>query len=342
MADAPAPLAVLGVGAELPPPVDVRDIARAGGARPEDVDGYTGWDRACHAAPDEHPSTLGARALAKALTHGNVPADELRLVLYTGSSRDYVPSWSVSNEIMHANGASNRCLGLDLTAGCVATLAALDLAQGWLAAHGGGCAAVVAAERWSQTIDYTDPGTVNLWAYGDSGGALVVGAGVRCASELEFPRLEFLGAEFASAAQLNGHVLVPYGGTREPLAPEGSNPFARRVSDRPKDVITSTYRANYRRAFDALRERFPLEPTRMVSNQTSPAIIGMTSTSVGMEGRTIVTGHDTGHLGGTDMIVGIDTFVRDDAGEYAADDVLLVGASASYGFGMGFVRRVGD
>ena len=53
-------------------------------------------------------------------------------------------------------------------------------------------------------------------------------------------------------------------------------------------------------------------------------------------------GHDTGHLGGTDMIVGIDTFLRDAAGDYAADDVLLVGASASYGFGMGFVRRVGD
>ncbi len=336
MADAPVPLAVLGIGAELPPTVDVREIARADGARPEDVDGYKGWDRACHAAPDEHPSTLGARALATALADGNVPADALRLVLYTGSSRDYVPSWSVSNEIMHANGASNRCLGIDLTAGCVATLAALDLAQGWLAAHGGGCAAVVAAERWSQTIDYTDPGTVNLWAYGDSAGALVVGAG-GYASELEF-----LGAEFASAAELNGHVLVPYGGTREALAPEGANPFARRVSDRPKDVITSTYRANYRRAFDALCERFPLAPTRMVSNQTSPAIIGMTSTSVGMEGRTIVTGHDTGHLGGTDMIVGIDTFVRDDAGEYAADEVLLVGASASFGFGMGFVRRVGD
>jgi len=329
------PLSLLGVGTELPPTVDVREVARAGGARAEDVDGYAGWERACHAAADDHPSTLGARALAKALAASGVAADELRLVLFTGSSRDYVPSWSVANEIMHANGASDRCLGLDLTAGCVATLAALDLAQGWLTSHGGGCAAIVAAERWSQTIDYTDPGTVNLWAYGDSAGALVVGRGTA-----HVPRLQYVGAEFASAAELNGHVLVPYGGTREPLAPEGANPFARRVSDRPKDVITSTYRANYRRAFDALRERFPLHPTRMVSNQTSPAIIGMTSTAVGMEGRTIVTGHTTGHLGGTDMVAGIDTFLRDAAGEYAADDVLLVGASASYGFGMGFVRRV--
>ncbi|MFN8025583.1 MAG: hypothetical protein U0W40_04240 [Acidimicrobiia bacterium] len=240
----------------------------------------------------------------------------------------------MANEIMHANGASNRCLGLDLSAGCVGTLAAVDLAAGWLAAHGGGCAAVVAAERWSQTIDYTDPGTVNLWAYGDSAGALVVGTGVDHAAKLQYE-----GAEFASAAELNGHVLIPYGGTREPLAPEGANPFARRVSDRPKDVITSTYRANYQRAFDALQARCPLEPTRMVSNQTSPAIIGMTSTSVGMEGRTIVTGHDTGHLGGTDMIMGISTFLHDEHGEYADDQVLLVGASASYGFGMAFFTR---
>lgn len=328
------PLAVLGVGTALPPTVDVRDVARAGGARDEDVDAYTGWDRACHAAPDEHPSTLGARALANALADSGVPADELRLVLSTGASRDYVASWSMANEIMHTNGASNRCLGLDLSAGCVGTLAAVDLAAGWLAAHGGGCAAVVAAERWSQTIDYTDPATVNLWAYGDSAGALVVGLGTGRPA-----KLEYLGADFASAAELNGHVLIPYGGTREPLAPAGVHPFARRVSDRPKDLITSTYRANYERAFDALRERFPLEPSRMVSNQTSPAIIGMTSTSVGMEGRTIVTGHDTGHLGGTDMILGIDTFLRDDAGEFADDRVLLVGASASYGFGMAFFTR---
>jgi hypothetical protein len=61
-----------------------------------------------------------------------------------------------------------------------------------------------------------------------------------------------------------------------------------------------------------------------------------------MEGRTIVTGHDTGHLGGTDMVVGIDTFLRDAAGEYADDDVLLVGASASYGFGMAFFTQPGD
>jgi 3-oxoacyl-[acyl-carrier-protein] synthase-3 len=330
-------MSVLGVGTALPPTVDVREIARAGGACTEDVEGYKGWARACHAGPDEHPSVLGAQALASALEQSGVAPDELRLVLSTGASRDYVASWSMANEIMHANGASNRCLGLDLSAGCVGTLAAIDLASAWLAAHGGGCAAVVAAERWSQTIDYTDPGTVNLWAYGDSAGAIVVG------SRVDHPaRLEYLGAEFASAAELNGHVLIPYGGTREPLAPKGADPFARRVSDRPKDLITSTYRANYRRAFDALRGRFALEPTRMVSNQTSPAIIGMTSTSVGMEGRTIVTGHDTGHLGGTDMVVGIDTFLRDDAGEYADDRVLLVGASASYGFGMAFFTRPAD
>lgn len=333
-------LAVLGVGTALPPTVDVREVARAGGARPDDVEGYKGWDRACHAAPDEHPSTLGARALANALTDADVAADELRLVLSTGASRDYVASWSVANEIMHATGASNRCLGLDLSAGCVGTLAAIDLASGWLAAHGGGCAAVVAAERWSQTIDYTDPGTVNLWAYGDSAGALVIGQPGGGGLDADRPaRLAYVGAEFASAAELNGHVLIPYGGTREPRAPEGVNPFARRVSDRPKDLITSTYRASYRRAYDALHARFPREPTRMVSNQTSPAIIGMTSTSVGMEGRTIVTGHATGHLGGTDMVVGLDTFLRDDDGEYADDRVLLVGASASYGFGMAFFTR---
>ena len=320
-------LSVLGIGLELPPAVSVRDHVAAHGV---DVSDYRGREHVCHGGADDHPSTMGAHALGVALDDARVSAEDLRLVIYSGASRDYVPSWSVSSEVMHRCGASERCVGLDMTAGCLATVAALDLIQGWLAAHGGGHAAVVAAERWSQTIDYADPGTVNLWAYGDSAGALVVGQDVGQPS-----RIDFLGAEFRSASQNNGHILIPYGGTREPVAPPGVNPNVRQVSDRPKQQITDSYRKGYRTAFDALRDRFDREPTRLVCNQLSPNLVGMVSTVFGLEDATIVTGHDTGHLGGPDVIVGLGAFLDGAFG----DDTVLMSASAAYGFGAAFLVR---
>jgi 3-oxoacyl-[acyl-carrier-protein] synthase III len=318
-------LRVLGIGLHLPPTVDVAEDAARRGA---DVGEYRGWARACRAGDDEHPSTMGASALRRALEPSGVRPDDVRLVVFTGSSRDYVPSWSVSSEIMRLTGVSDRCIGLDLAAGCLATLAALDLAHGWLAAHGGGCAAIVAAERWSQTIDVRDPTTMTLWAYGDSGGALVVGLDVD-----QPPLVEHLGAEFRSAAANNGHVMIPYGGTRAPLAPPGVDPWARRVSDRPKQAITASYRQGYGDALAALRTRFGREAVRLLCNQMSPALVGMLTELTGMDGRVVLTGDRTGHLGGTDVIAGLDALVREDA----VDGPLLVCASAAYGFGAGFL-----
>jgi 3-oxoacyl-[acyl-carrier-protein] synthase III len=321
------PLSVLGVGLYLPPTVSVPEWAADHGAQ---VGEFKGWLRACHAAPDDHPSSMGAQALGTALERAGVTAADLRLVVYAGASRDYVPSWSVSSEIMHRCGAPDTCLGLDMTAGCLATVAALDLVQGWLAVHGAGHAAVVAAERWSESIDYADPGTVNLWGYGDSAAAIVVGCRVAQPS-----RIDFLGAEFRSAAGNNGHVFIPYGGTRVPVAPPGADPHARQVSDRPKEQILDSYRRGYRGAHDGLRQRFDLQATRLVCNQTSPAMVAMIETALGMEGRAVVTGHDFGHLGGPDVIVGLDRLLESDDDE----DVVLMGASAAYGFGIGLLTR---
>jgi len=319
------PLAIAGVGLYLPPSVAVRDVIAAKGG---DVGAYRGWERACHAGPDDHPSTMGARALEAALSQSGVPADQLRMVIYTGASRDYVPSWSVSSEIMNSVKASDKCIGFDLTAGCLATLAGLDLIQNWLPGHGGGYAAVVAAERWTQTIDFTDASTAGLWQYGDSAAAMVLGSGTDGKT-----LAKFLGAEFRSAADRNGHVLIPYGGTRNPQAPPGVNPNVRQLSDRPREQITGAYRMGYGESLRALKERFGITPARLVCNQMSPQIVGMLGEMMGLKDRVVITGQQTGHLGGSDIIAGIKSLLDDDA----LTEPVVVGASTAYGFGTGFI-----
>ncbi len=319
----PDALGVLGVGVYLPPSVDVADYAAE---RRGVLPSYRGWRRACHGGPDDHPSSMGERALQRALADSGIEAEQLALVIFCGVSRDYPPSWSVATEVMRLAGVGDRALGIDTMAGCLATLAALDLAKAWLAARGGGYGAVVAAERWSQTVDYSDPSAAVLWGYGDGGGALVVGVGTP-----EVPRLEYLGAEFRNATDNNGHVLVPYGGTRSPVAPPGVDPNGRQLGTRSREELTATYRAGYTGAFRSLRATFDFESTHLVCNQISPGVVAMIADSLDLAGQVTVTGHRTGHLGGPDLVVGIEEYLNSGA----LDEAIVLGASAAYAFGTG-------
>jgi 3-oxoacyl-[acyl-carrier-protein] synthase-3 len=321
------PLAILGIGVDLPPSVSVLEFVTAKGA---DTSRYHGWRNVCHARSDEdHPSTMGSRALQTALAKSGVSPSDLRLVLFTGASRDYLPSWSVATEIMRLNDVGTDCVGLDVTVGCLATLAALELAHGWLALRGGGYAAVVAAERWSHTIDHTDPRIGGMWAYGDGGAAFVVGMNSGRPAVADF-----LGAEFVGRPDFNGHVMVRYGGTREPVAPPGVSPYMREVSNRQRRSVKETYVENYGKAADRVSTRFGMKGEQLICNQMSNVLVDMIAEALQFPlEQVVVTGHDTGHLGACDIMVGLDRVTQSGR----LDKPTLMGGSTAYAFGVGLV-----
>ena len=246
-----AGLDILGVGLDIPPAVDTRELCQSAGA---DTTGFRGWDRVCVAHEDEHPSTMGAAALRAAVDDAGISPADLGIVVSAGMSRDYLPSWSLSTEIMKAARTRPSALGIDLTLGCLGTLAALNVAHGWLTVAGGGYAAIVTAERWAYTVDRAVTSTMTLWAHSDGAGALVVGLGTGD------PVLAvYRGAEFVSVPELNGRVLIKYGGTRYPAAPWGVSPAGRTLSASPRDQVRDTYRDSYdaalNRADQAVRRR---------------------------------------------------------------------------------------
>jgi 3-oxoacyl-[acyl-carrier-protein] synthase III len=321
-----AELSILGLGVELPPAFDVREVAAAHGA---DTSRYRGWERSCRVGPDDQPSTLASAALGKALAESGVDKRDIGLVIFAGVSRDYLPSWSVATEVMRLHGMGDSCVGLDVTIGCLGSLAALELAHGWLALRGGGHAAIVTGERWSHTVDLADASTAAMWAWADGGSAMVVGVGS--------PRpaiARFLGAEFTSQSESNGHVLVPYGGTREPTAPSGVDPFARRVSSRDRKEVKAAYDRGYQTAYRALTERLGLTGTRLICNQITPPTVAMIAAGLGFtDEQVVITGNGTGHLGASDIVVGLQQLQRRDE----IDGPITVGASTAYAFGTGML-----
>ena len=320
-------LSILGTGVYLPPARPVREVvAEAGDA---DTSIYQGWDNVCHALEDDHPSTMGTTALQAALKDAGVDPKELKLVIFAGMSRDYLPSWSVSSELMKNSGATGDCAGLDLTVGCMGALTALDLAQGWLALRGGGVAAVVAAERWSYTVDHSASESYGLWAHADGAAATVVGMN----TDHKAKGL-FYGAEFVSQSDLNGAVLVEYGGTRKPIAPEGATPFERKFIGVEGVDMRVRYSEGYQGSYKALQERFGVVPERVLCNQTANLFMHLIAHVIEIPIENfVITGHDTGHVGSADIIIGLDTLLK----STGCNEPYLMAGSTPYAFGSGLL-----
>lgn len=318
-----AALYLLGAGSFAPPSHAVSDVAARLGVSAAD---YRGWDRFCEATEDDHPSTMASEAVRRALAAAGRAPSDLRLVVHAGASRDYVPSWSVAIEIARLLGAGPSCLGLDLTAGCVGTLAALELARTWLAANGEGCAAIAAGERWAHTIARDDPRQNRVWSHSDGAGAVI-------ATSAPTPGAPaFLGACFSTHADFNDHVLVEYGGTRNPVAPPGRSPHARRLSTRSAQEILGVYLAGYQAAYTMMCERFAHRPTRLLCNQISPKVVDVLREICGLTAdAVIVTGPELGHQGAADVLVSLERMPRG-TGEHVA-----IASSAPYAFGFGAI-----
>jgi 3-oxoacyl-[acyl-carrier-protein] synthase III len=321
-----AGLDILGVGLDIPPATDTRELCRLAGA---DTTEFRGWDRVCVARQDEHPSTMGAAALRAALDDGGIAPADLGIVVSAGMSRDYLPSWSLSTEIMKTAGTRPSALGIDLTLGCLGTLAALNVAHGWLTVAGGGYAAIVTAERWAYTVDRSVTSTMTLWAHSDGAGALVVGLGTG-----DRARAVYQGAEFVSAPEMNGRVLIKYGGTRFPAAPWGERAATRTLSSSPREAVRDRYRDCYDAALTALTKRFGVVPSRLICNQITPGTVRMLTRLTGLPpSAVVVSGHRVGHIGPADIIVGFDQLCR--AGQL--DGPVAVASSTPYSFGFGLI-----
>jgi 3-oxoacyl-[acyl-carrier-protein] synthase-3 len=321
-----ATLSILGTGIYLPPARPVREIAEAAGA---DASAFQGWTNVCHALADDHPSSMGATALRSALVDAGVAPEELRLVLFAGISRDYLPSFSVATEIMQACGAQGHCLGLDMTIGCLGALSALDMAQGWLAVHGGGVAAIVTAERWSYTVDHGSVASMGLWAHGDGASAAVV------AMDTSHPaKALFRGAEFTTQSDLNGTVLVKYGGTRHPVAPAGANPAERLFMGGSRADIRERYAHGYSSSLAAMKQRFGVAPQRVIINQTAALFLRLIAQVIGIPiEHFLLTGPETGHVGSADLLIGLDRMLKSGP----CREPYLLASSTPYAFGAGLL-----
>ncbi len=200
---------VIGMGSYLPEKVlSNQDLEKLVDTSDEWIFSRTGMKERRIARDDEHASTMGAEAGRRALATAGKSADDVDLILVATMTPDYT-SPSTAGLVQQMLSAKNAA-AMDVQAMCSGYLYALTTAKAYIESGLYRCVLVVASEKMSSVVDYTDRNTCIL--FGDGASASVVtgeGAGLQVDTVS-------LGSD-GSLAEL---IWIPGGGSRCPPSAE--------------------------------------------------------------------------------------------------------------------------
>ncbi len=168
----PTPIAeITGTGRFLPENVVTNlDLERSLDTSDEWIRTRTGIHERRIAPDDMHAAHLGAEAARGALEEaGADPGDVDILIVSTATPDRWLPSTACD---VQAILGCDKAVAFDVMAACTGHLYALSMAEGYIAAGRARIALVVAAEKMSAIVDWTDRKTAVL--FGDGGGAAVL------------------------------------------------------------------------------------------------------------------------------------------------------------------------
>ena len=327
---------LLGIGCYLPPTVPYRQLLTAARRKEDEATadppsgrGATSvaklrawltdndsklWDCVRIGTKEDQPSVMGAKAVQHALEAADISVEQLSLVVSTATTADYHP-WSMAAEIMRVVRAPEHCLGIDVPHACLGIITSLELARSWLAANGGGYAAVVNSESWGHArpsflqLAANDPSMNSLLFWGDGASAVIV------SSERPGKAMaHYRGACFQSLSQLSKQWIFPYGGTSNPEPPPGEALHGMRVStELSREAMIEMQTKAFLRLGDKARSRFGVHPDRLVCLQVSPTYVHDTRRLFGLEPEDVaLTGDRNGHMSASDILLGIDHLHRHD------------------------------
>jgi len=168
----PTPIAeIAGTGRFLPDNIVTNgDLAQTMETSDEWIRTRTGISERRIAPDDMFAAHLGAEAARRAMDEAGVEPGEVDILIVSTATPDrWLPSTAC--DIQAILGCDNA-VAFDVMAACTGHIYGLSMAEGYIAAGRAEVALVVAAEKMSAIIDWTDRTTAVL--FGDGGGAAVL------------------------------------------------------------------------------------------------------------------------------------------------------------------------
>jgi 3-oxoacyl-[acyl-carrier-protein] synthase III len=191
--------------------------------------------------PDDHPSSFAARAAKAALDAAGMTANDLDLLIFTGTTRDRPPPWVAAFGVLHELGAS-RAAGFDLSGRCPGVGDALWVAASLVRAGSFRNAVVCSGDRFDYLTQPSAAAPSLANAIFAAGGAAAVVSGAadnQIAARAHYTR--------EGVADHDSHV-PRAGGSRWPVDERALAERAHLMSDDETIPQVAAMRAYFRRA----------------------------------------------------------------------------------------------
>ncbi len=204
---------IVAVGAYTPESyISGAEIAHLTGIPEDVIVTKFGLERKPVAGPDDHPNAMALRASQGALIESGIQPEEIDVVLCTTEEFKEYPMWTAGIRLAYDLGA-RRAWALDVQMRCSTTIAALKMAKALMLAEPDVETVLVAGGyRNGDLVDYSNPRSRFLINLSTGAGAILL--------RKNHMRNHLLGSALLVDGSFSFDVIVPAGGTMEPLTPE--------------------------------------------------------------------------------------------------------------------------
>ena len=197
---------ISGIGSYVPEAIITnRDLERIVDTSDEWIVSHTGMRERRVASQDQTTSDLATAAARQALADAGLAGDDLDLIICATITADMV--FPGASNVIQANLGATHCAAFDLVSGCTGFVYGLGMASACVSSGQYRNVLVVAAEILTRVTNWTDRATCVL--FGDGAGAVVVTPGE--------PGYGVLAHELTSMGDLGEMLMIPAGGSRQPL-----------------------------------------------------------------------------------------------------------------------------
>lgn len=161
--------------------------------------------------PEDHTVAMAIKAAEKALQKGNIDPKVIDLIIYIGEEHKEYPLWTAAIKIQEELGAYHAW-GFDVALRCGTTIMAMKVAKSLMESDPTINTVLLAGGyRNSDLIDYTNERTRFMFNLGAGGAAMIL--------KKNHYENTILESDLITDGSFSEDVLVPVGGTKEPLTP---------------------------------------------------------------------------------------------------------------------------
>lgn len=206
-------IGIVGLGIYLPKKRMTGDeLAKLADIPPHIVKNKMGIEEIVIADQDDHTVQMGIWAAKDAIQQARIQPSEIDVIIYIGEEHKEYPVWTAGIKIQEEIGATNAW-AFDVQLRCGTTVAAMKLAKSLMVSDSSINTVLLAGGyRNHDLIDYKNERTRFMFNLGAGGGAMILRKNATKNIVLE--------SDIVTDGSFSEDVVVPVGGTKQPLTTE--------------------------------------------------------------------------------------------------------------------------